>query len=148
MSTYDIGAFQTNPKDTGFVPQELWDLHGGDGILVTGIIKLCQRFLLELLTVKGTIPFDTKRGSSLLTFVRTGQIRNDIDAYVYFQYSIQEVLQNLWGDELTTDPNDERIKSVDINSVSFLKNVIVYSVQLNSMAGASRQVQIPLQTLP
>ena len=71
-----------------------------------------------------------------------------IYAYVYFQYSIQEVLQNLWGDELTTDPNDERIKSVDINSVSFLKNVIVYSVQLNSMAGASRQVQIPLQTLP
>jgi len=147
-TTYDVAAFQTDPANTGVVPQELWSLTSGDGLLVTGIIKLCQRFLLELFTVKGSIPFDTDRGSSLLTFVRQGNIRNDIDAYIYFQFAVQEVKQYLQSQELATDDPDEQFQTLTIDSVAFSYTAITYHVTLTSNAGSSRVVSVPLTTSP
>lgn len=148
MATYDVAAFQTNINSPAPVPQELWDLAGGDGMLITGIVKLCQMFLLEIFTVRGSMPFEPDRGSSLLTFVRTGKIRSDIDAHVYFQYAVQEVKQNLIAEEDANTPDDERLSSVEVLSVAFTYEQLTYRVKLNSVAGSSRVVSVPLTTTP
>ena len=146
MATYDVAAFQTNTHSLAEVPQELWDLASGNGTILTGILSLAQRFVLELFTVKGSKPFATNRGSSLLTFVRTGLIRNDIDAYTFFQYAVAEVQANLQSDELATDPADERFDSAEILSVTFTPETLVYSIGLNSRAGTQRVLTVPLTT--
>jgi len=143
MTTYDVAVFQVPPSPAVPDLQQLWGGDGG-GRLLTGIRKLAQRFLLELLTIRGTIPFHPTRGSDLLSYAKTGQIRSEVDAHVLFQYAVGQVEVNLRADELTTDELDEQYASVSVVSVTFTPIKLIYRLTLTSRAGNSRVVTLPL----
>jgi hypothetical protein len=147
MRTYDVVAFQIPPNPLQPSPQKLWELDGA-GRAVTGILKLAQHALLELLTVKGSRPFNQASGTSLLSFVRQGLIRNEVDAYVYFQYAVGELQQNLLAAETAADPDDERFVSLVILSVTFTPQQVSYRTQLTSRAGTARELILPVATAP
>lgn len=142
-TTYDVAAFQGTGSSAIPVLQDLWG-PDGDGRLVSGILKLAQRFLLELLTIQGSMPFNQSRGSSLLMFVRQGQIRSEIDANVLFRYCVSQVQTNLVLDQLPTDDPSELYQSVTVNSVTFSPSRLVYSLTLVSQAGTTRVLVLPL----
>lgn len=143
MITYDIALFQVPPSPSVPDLQRLWGDDGG-GRMLTGIRKLAQRFLLELLTIKGTIPFAASRGSDLLAFAKTGRIRSEVDAHMLFQYAVGQVEVNLRADELPTDELDEQYSSVSVTSVTFTPLKLIYRLTLTSRAGSSRVVTLPL----
>lgn len=145
--TYDVVAFQMPDSASQPSPQQLWELDGA-GRAVTGIVKLAQVVLLELLTVKGSMPFAQSRGTSLLMFVRQGSIRNEVDAHVYFQYAVGELLQNLAAEETADTPDDERAVSLEIDNVTFSFDRLVYNLTLTSVAGTTRQLSLPVATIP
>ena len=147
MRTYDVAAFQAPPTPTQQAPQQLWEL-SGNGHAVTGIIKLAQIVLLELLTVKGSQPFTPARGTSLLQFARQGRIRNEIDAHVYFQYAVGELEQNLATDVTSDTPDDERFAALDVLSVTFSFERVAYRLRLTSVAGDTRELILPVTALP
>ena len=147
MATYDIAAFQLPTHTFQAADQRLWELDG-TGRAVTGILKLAQRVLLDMLTVKGSKPFALNDGTSLLSFVRQGRIRNEIDAYTYFQYAVGELQQNLQVEEQSDDPPDERFGSLKIVSLTFTPLQLSYSLKLLSLSGDSRTLTLPVPIMP
>jgi hypothetical protein len=147
MGTYDVAAFQLPANFTMPEDQALWALDG-TGHAVTGILKLAQRVLLQLLTVRGSQPFSPNTGTSLLSAVRQGQVRNEIDAYMYFQYAVSELRTNLQADGQPTDPADERFADLAVTSLTFTPLQLSYSLKLTSASGDSRALTLPVSTLP
>lgn len=147
MRTYDVAAFQIPTNILLPSPQKLWELDGA-GRAVTGILKLAQHVLLELNTVRGSHPFAPKKGTSLLTFVRQGRIRNEIDAHVFFQYSVGELQQNLIADELADEPADEKFSRLEVLSLTFTPVRLTYQLELTSRAGSTRELLLPVATIP
>lgn len=147
MQTYDIAIFHPAARPSDPCLQQLWSGQSR-GLVVTGIVKLAQRFLLELLTVRGSMPFQQERGSALLQIVREGRIRNEIDAHVFFHYAVGQIEPNLLADETVQDPTDERYGSIDILGVTFAGSRLSYQVKLNSLAGDSRVLTVPLSDVP
>lgn len=148
MATYDVAAFQTAvPTSSLPTPQELWALDG-EGRVITGVVKLVQRFLLELLTIRGSVPFAPLAGSSLLSIARAGRIRSDVDAYVFFQYAVGEIEPNLQAVETDTDPPEERFRDAEILSVTFTNTYLSYRVRITTAAGTTRELVVPLRAIP
>lgn len=145
--TYDVVAFQLPANIALPDDQRLWELDG-TGRAVTGIMKLAQRVLLELLTVRGSRPFQQDTGTSLLAFIRQGIIRNEIDAHTYFQYAVTELQQNLLLTQQDTDPDDEVFASLNVISLTFTPLQLSYRLKLLSRAGDSRELNLPVSTLP
>lgn len=145
--TYDVVAFQIPAHVYQPTDQRLWELDGS-GRAVTGILKLAQRVLLELLTVRGSKPFDQNSGTSLLSFIRQGRIRNEIDAHTYFQYAVVELQQNLQTAAADGDPDDERFASLSVLSLTFTPLQLSYRLKLLSAAGDTRELTLPVSTLP
>jgi phage baseplate assembly protein W len=140
---YDVAAFDItgNPDN-----QELWDATQG-GAVLTGIMLLAQRFLLELFTPQGSMPFRRTTGSPLIDYVRSGQIRTEIDARRYFQQALSIVETNLRLNENTADAADERYQSATLTSVLFAPGYVAYTIELLSQAGTTRALTLPLRTV-
>lgn len=146
IKTYDIAAFAPSGSSAKPDSQLLWT-ETGQGLVVTGIVKLSQRFLLELLTVRGSMPYAPTRGSVLLNRAREGRIRSEIDAHTYFQYAAGQVRSTLLSEETADDPANERYDSVEILSVSFAAGWVSYNIKLLSLAGEARTLTLPLAVI-
>lgn len=121
---------------------------GQSGALITGISKLAQRVLIELLTEKGSLYYDPARGTSLITAFRAGLIQTTQDLQSTFALAELDVRLNLGLEETTEDPDDERYASMELLSVSISQDTVSLSIKVNSLAGDSRVVIYPLRSTP
>jgi hypothetical protein len=92
---------------------------GKSGTVLTGIAKLGQRFLMELLTKRGSMKFLPNRGCNFMLEAQLGYIRTQFDLLSSFSRALLDVKANLQAEELDTDPLDERFGSADIDSLEF-----------------------------
>lgn len=120
-------------------------LPGGSGALISGIEKLAQRFLLELLTELGSLRYLPGRGCLFLIEARQGLWRSAGDVVASFNSSLLLVKRNLMADELESDPNDERFGEAELESVSLTRDLAVLRVNLTSLAGETRKILYPLR---
>ncbi len=120
-------------------------LPGNSGALITGIEKLSQRFLLELLTELGSLRYLPSRGCLFLIEARQGLWRSAGDVIASFNSSLLLVKRNLMADELDTDPDDERFGEAELESVSMTHDLAVLRVNLTSLAGETRKIIYPLR---
>lgn len=119
---------------------------GGSGALTTGIQKLVQRFLLELLTEKGSLQYQPDRGTLFITYARTGYIRTTAQLISAFNSAELDVANNLRLEEnFNTDPLDERYESANLLSATLNGDTAFLSIRVNSKAGESRSVIYPLR---
>mgnify|MGYP000877176217 CR=1 FL=1 len=84
---------------------------GTGGAVVAGVEKLAQRFLVELLTERGSLPYAAARGCSILSEARQGGWRSAGDVTRSFYSSLVDVRRTLLGLESDSDPDDERYAS-------------------------------------
>tara|TARA_Y100001973_G_C5208638_1_gene343601 strand:- start:5082 stop:5561 length:480 start_codon:yes stop_codon:yes gene_type:complete len=149
--TVDVLAFdgvKGEGQGEALLAQELFD-DKYSGLVCTGIQKLAQRFILELLTDKGSMTGKPDNGTGLMRAYRQGVVRSEIDAAQEWAFAVNEALANMKKEELETDPEDERIESVELQSVAFAAGVkAAYHAKLISVAGTSRQVILPLPIVP
>ena len=104
--------------------------------LVTGSDLVVQRFLLELLTLKGSITYRPTRGTDFLTRLRNGSIHTELDIRAAFARSEAQIRSNLKHEESTTSPLNERYKKAVLASVSLFPGGCVLNIQLETMAGS------------
>jgi hypothetical protein len=148
LRVYDVLALQ-GARPTGEVQLEqiLFDADAA-GMLCTGIQKLAQRFVLELLTEKGSMRYLPSRGTTFMTQLRQGYLRTETDVFIAFNLALNDLELNLTAEDATTDAPDEQYASATLNSVTILAGTVVLHVTLMSMAGIARQVVMPVSTTP
>jgi hypothetical protein len=147
--TVDVFAFDgVLEQGESLLTHELFDSEQS-GLVCTGIQKLAQRFILELLTDKGSMQGKPENGTGLLRAYRQGIVRSEMDAAQEWAFAVNEAMANMRAEEADTDPDDERISSVELNSVAFSQGIkVAYYAKLISVAGTSRKVILPLPIVP
>jgi len=144
--TVDYLAFD-NAKATGdaLLDQALIQ-DGQSGALITGIEKLVQRFLLELLTEQGSLEYQPDRGTFFMTSLRHGIVQTSADLFSEFSAAELDVKERLKLEEdFENDPEDERYAEAVLLSASLFGDTATLSIQVSSIAGESRTVIYPLR---
>lgn len=143
MPTYDLHFLRPRhslPSLQGFVLPD-----GSE--LCTGIEKLSQRFLIELLTDVGSIPLQPTRGTKLLAEFRAGRIRTELDVITTFNFAAAAAVSRLQLIESIRDPADERIAQARLDRVVLRRQVAELHITITSRAGAQRSLPLPITTL-
>lgn len=121
---------------------------GQGGKIVTGIMKLAQRFLMELLTERGSLKYQPLRGTTFMIQANTGGLRTTFDAEQAFQSELIDIKRNLRAEDSPKDPPDERLQDAQIQAVTILQGLVIYHILLTSQAGTTRKVIFPLTATP
>lgn len=140
---FDILAFQPINGKTELNQALASDASGG--LICTGIQKLAQRWVLEFLTPVGSMPYMITRGSSFLSNIRAGRIKNNVDVISFFSLAVSEIDLNLSNEDNLSDPDDERYYSASLLGFSFsVDGKLVLEVSVVSAAGTTRKVILPI----
>ncbi len=115
------------------------------GALISGIQKVIQRFLLELLTGAGSLDYLPGRGTMLMPALQAGVIRTTQDLFSYFNVAAKTAKENVVAEEIDSDPDDERIADVTLLSASLLGDTAVINISFVTVAGDSLTVLYPLR---
>lgn len=145
---YDYLALQNNAtgvKDN--VALELYE-KGNSGRICVGIQKLAQRWALEFLTEKGSMPGLPARGSDFIKLVRQGRLRNQLDVTQSFSDTNLRIRIELQNEEYAGMPDDERFDAAELLSVVVLPGYLNMRVMIKSKAGETREIILPVATLP
>ena len=118
------------------------------GQICVGAQKLAQRWLLELLTETGSILADPTRGCDFMAAVRQGRLRTSVNVYTTFSAADLDIRRNLQNEEYDGMPDDEKFNSAELTNVAILAGFLRLDVKINSVAGTSRQIIVPVATLP
>lgn len=144
--TIDLLAYQGAPGRGEVLTIQALAQPGKTGQITTGIQKLAQRFLLELLTEVGSIPHLPTRGCQFMVDANSGTFQNQYDVLASFSQSLVDITENMQSVEKDTDPDDERFDRAEVESVAFTPGNASISVRIYSLAGTSRTVIAPLNT--
>lgn len=122
---------------------------GNSGQICTGVQKLAQRWALEFLTIRGSMPFHmSERGSDFMTWLRHGRIRTEFDVTSYFNFAAQQVKTNLLNEE-TEDMNPEdRFLQASLLQIGLGNNTLQLYVNVVSLAEDTRQIILPIGITP
>lgn len=142
--TYDLLAYQGAVAGGEVLVKQ--QLLGSDnyGQITTGAQKLAQKFLLILLTERGSVPHFEDFGTEFITDARKGLFVTPLDVFASFASAIVDIKQQLQAEQLSTDPDDEIYDSAEIISVSLSGRTASVVVQLNTAAGTSVRFIPPL----
>ena len=144
--TVDYLAFDdARARDDTLLTQTLVKA-GQSGALITGIEKLVQRFLVELLTEQGSLDYQVKRGTFFMTALRAGTVRTSQELFSAFSSAEVDVRDNLKLEEdFANDPPDERYARAELLSASLFGDTATLNIRVDSVAGESRTVIYPLR---
>lgn len=116
-----------------------------EGLAVTGIRKLAQRFIMRLLTSKGSVRFDPTFGSDFMTSLRSGQLRTDYDVRSIFSAAAADIETQLRAEELSSTPGDEQYKSAELAGVTIGSASVSILVELISQADNAYKIIVPIK---
>lgn len=142
--TVDLSIFEGAQAD-GAQQLTLDFTDGGD--VITGIEKLVQTFVFLFLTEQGSIRYDPTVGSSFVTALRLGQIRNEGNVQEQFNLAAEVIRQvmSLASDAAGSPPDETyagaTLLSFDLNTA---ESKLSLEIQITSLAGATRQIYLPI----
>lgn len=145
---YDLLAFEGVRPDKESRLNMLLFSEQNSGQICTGIQKLAQRWTLEFLTERGSMIGKPNRGCDFMRLVRNGRLRTQTDVFYAFNYAEIVVRRNLREEETDEMDNDERIASAEQISIAFLPGYAQLRVAITSLAGDTREIILPVSTLP
>jgi hypothetical protein len=130
------------------------------GAITTGIQKLAQRWLLEFMTERGSMPGLPTRGTNFMRAARTGQFRVPINVRGQFAAANLIIRRNLRAEDRADTPDDERFRDAELLNVAILPGYDVsqasgttaaflsLGVKIISVAGDSREIILPIEIVP
>lgn len=118
------------------------------GQIAVGAQKLAQRWLLEFLTDRGSMPALPDRGTNFIRNIAGGNARNASDLRVIFDLASFDASVNLRAEEDNTWPQDERFSAASLINVNFTPGYANLQVEIVSEAGSSRSIILPISILP
>jgi len=142
--TIDILAYQNAPGTGEVLTVQALAQESNDGQICTGVQKLAQRFLLELLTETGSLAYQPERGCQFMIDARMSLFNSQYDVLASYSASLVDIQKNLQAEESLSDPADERFRNAEAVSVNFSPGSASITMRVTSMAGTSREVIAPL----
>jgi hypothetical protein len=131
------------PKDIRIISSGLCRLtRNGKTETVSGIQRLCQKFVIELLTKRGSMLFLPLRGCSFLSRVQQ-KAETEMDVIVAFASATQQVQRNLKEEETAITPPTERFKSATLNRITVDDGFITLEIDVRNRAGNTARVVTP-----
>ena len=144
MTTYDVAAFQPPSVSGG---QYTAGIYAADnsGRLITGTEKIVQRFLLELMTEVGSMPFMATRGCEFIYLLKRG-FMSEADAIAAFDRSIATIRSNMQTDEDSdTDESNEVFDTATLVSIALAKTgTATLKIQLYATDSSTGILSYPL----
>lgn len=114
------------------------------GQIGTGIQKLAQRFLLELLTEKGSMIYLPTRGCDFMRQARLGSWQTVMDIMSSFSASLVDIKENLITEQSSSDPTDEQFSDAELVNVTLNAGSATIYVRVVSAAGTARTFITPI----
>jgi len=115
------------------------------GEICTGIQKLAQRFLIKLMTKKGSRKYAPDEGTNFMLKIQQGRIRTETDMYAAFQLAELAAGRQLRAEETDADPDDERYRKTSMTALTVSPGYANVTVELKSLiAKATFIVPIPI----
>lgn len=118
---------------------------GESGAIVTGVQKVAQRLLVELLKETGSQPFWPNEGTVFLTEAREGRFRTQADVIAAFSRGVVDARATIQAEELASDPADERFVDAEVQQVFVGPGFAVITFTVITQAGADRNYIFPLK---
>lgn len=148
----DVMAYQG--VDTGRDAQLTGALAADNsGTICTGTQKLAQRFLLRLLTRRGSMPYQPTEGCDFMTRLLRGDLRTSLDVYAEFSSSLIDIRRSMRNEETAERisrgiiaPSDEILASAEITQLTIIPGHVTMTINITSRAGNSRKVILPITT--
>lgn len=148
--TVDLEVFQTEAVPEAVLRLDLSATYGGKHRKVTGIQKLMQRYMILLLTAKGSIRYMPERGTQLMPAVLGGLLQSRSDIVQYFGFADGDAASQLKSQDLSEEgqlrPADEKYgKSwltdylIDVSSTT-----LYLKIKLQSQAGSAYTFVLPV----
>jgi len=109
----------------------------GQGEVCTGIIKLAQRFYLELFTERGSMPLLPDRGCEFMTEARRGQLHNPLQVLAAFSRAVVVIRRNMSKEDSSTDPADERLNSAILERLEYTPGHVTLHIAITSQADSA-----------
>lgn len=145
---YDyLGLRNVNPSKEAQLGLELFNVDD-NGQICVGTQKLAQRWLLEFMTASGSMPGMPARGCDFMTYVMQGRLRTTLELQALFSATELDVRKNLQQEEYVGMPDDERLNYAELLGSAVFPGYLTISVKINSVAGDSRKIIVPISTLP
>ena len=114
------------------------------GRLLTAHEKLAQRFLLELMTEKGSMTFDPLRGCDFITRLRSGVVLNEQDVINIFYTALIDITGNLTNEETSNDETNQRFGGANINSIAISSGVVTMNISVINVIEEAINLSIPV----
>jgi hypothetical protein len=145
---YDYLAFQAvDARTDGLKDMALYD-PATSGRICTGAQKLAQRWALEFLTERGSMPYRPERGCDFMTEIRRGRLRTQADIRGEFTLASLAITQNLRAEEYAGMPDEERFDRAVLANVILQPGYADLRVIIVSVAKETRTITLPIETLP
>lgn len=147
--TYDIIAFaNAGFNELKLTTQSIFD-DVGAGLLCTGVQKLSQRWLLEFLTVRGSMGFHlATRGTDFLRVFRNRQFNSETEVRSQFNFANVLIYQNLLKEQTDSTPDDEKLATATLTGVTIQPGFLTLSIKITTVAGTSAAFTTPISVLP
>ena len=142
--TVDFLAFPDAEVGKEVLVSQILVKDGERGEITAGVQKLAQRWLIEFLTIRGSMRALPNRGSQFINDIRVGKIRTTLDAEQSFYLSAAQVKRQLVLEESASDPADERFRSIELISLAVTGDTIVVRAELTSRAGTQHDILLPI----
>ncbi len=111
-----------------------------DGV-VTGLLKIAQRWSILFATELGSMQFQPDRGCDFPRQLRNGELGSEAAVRSAFSISSQQVFDQIVQG---TTP-DEQLESVTLTSVRGVGNNLALTVLFLTAAGESRETLLPVR---
>lgn len=116
----------------------------GSGEVCAGVQKLAQRFLLTLLTPRGSQRHRAARGTAFMVHASRGFWRTAVDVRQSYAAAASDARKQLRAEETAADPDDERYGADELTRVTLGDGKAAIHVALTSLAGTRRQYVVPV----
>jgi hypothetical protein len=122
------------------------------GRVITGILKLAQRFLITLLNEPNSIKYDyeltnIQRGTTFMQALRLGGVHNEAQLRSTFALAELQARSQLQAEEDNDMPDDERYAKSEIVRAELEPGIIRLTITLESRA-ESVQLIVPIPIVP
>ena len=137
-----VAYFGDDPKKEVLLLADLdQDQQGGQ--VCVGYKKVAQRFIVKLLTVRGSIPYRPKSGCDFMLGLQRGQYRTSSDVYLAFGAAVA-LLRREFAAEDTGLPSDEQFRNAKLSKTFFRDSTVVLYIDLTTQAGETAPLILPL----
>ena len=156
---YQVALPVPNNQREQRVSLELFS-ENNNGFILTGVRKLAQRWLIEFLTINGSLAKLPVRGTTFMRSAFSGKFRSGLNVRHEFDRAATQAAQNLRREDTDATPNDERLASAQLVDFTIMPSTavsdmsgttIVYlnmRIKINSLAGKDYEVILPVPTTP